>query len=149
MTRATPLLSVFMPTYNGENYVREAIESVLDNGFADLELVVVDDGSTDATVDTVESVRHPAIRLIRNPRNLGVAETRRRSVPLLQGRHVALLDQDDIAVPGRFHAQVDRLEAAGGPDIVGGMLENFGDFGGTKSCYTSDAEIRVSWKRRS
>lgn len=143
MTRL-PLLSVFMPTYNGESYVREAIESVLDNGFADLEVVVVDDGSTDATVNAVESIHHPAIRLSRNPRNLGVVETRRRGVPLLQGRYVALLDQDDVAVPGRFRAQIDRLETAGGPDIVGGAIENFGDFEGVKSFYASDAEIRAA-----
>jgi glycosyltransferase involved in cell wall biosynthesis len=142
MTRL-PLLSVFIPTYNGERYVREAIESVLDNGFADLEVVIVDDGSTDATVSTIESIRHPAIRLSRNPRNLGVVETRRRGVPLLRGRYVALLDQDDIAVPGRFQAQVDRLETAGGPDIVGGAIENFGEFAGVKSAYVSDAEIRA------
>jgi glycosyltransferase involved in cell wall biosynthesis len=143
MTRS-PLLSVFIPTYNGERYVREAIESALDNGYADLEIVVLDDGSTDATVKTIESIRHPAIRLSRNPRNLGVVETRRRGVPLLRGRYVALLDQDDIAVPGRFAAQIERLETAGGPDIVGGVIENFGDFEGvnSSSCYTSDAEIR-------
>jgi glycosyltransferase involved in cell wall biosynthesis len=142
MTRL-PLLSVFIPTYNGERYVREAIESVLDNGFADLEVVVVDDGSTDATVKTIESIHHPAICLSRNPRNLGVVETRRRGVPLLQGRYVALLDQDDVAIAGRFQAQVDRLETAGGPDIVGGAIENFGDFASVKSAYTSDAEIRA------
>ncbi len=139
-----PLLSVFIPTYNGESYVREAIESVLDNGFADLEVVVVDDGSTDATVKTIESIHHPAIRLSRNPRNLGVVETRRCSVPLLQGRYVALIDQDDVAVPGRFQAQIDRLETAGGPDIVGGAIENFGDFGGVKAGFASDAEIRAA-----
>jgi glycosyltransferase involved in cell wall biosynthesis len=139
----SPQLSVFIPTYNGERYVREALESVLDNGFADLEVVVVDDGSTDATVNIVESIRHPAIRLERHARNLGVIETRRRGVPLLRGRYVALLDQDDIAVAGRFQAQVDRLETAGGPDIVGGAIENFGEFAGVKSCYASDAEIRA------
>ena len=80
MTRS-PLLSVFIPTYNGERYVREAIESVLDNGLADLEVIVVDDGSTDATVKTIESIPHPAIRLSRNPWNLGVVETRRRGMP--------------------------------------------------------------------
>ncbi len=143
MTRS-PLLSVFIPTYNGANYVKEAIESVLDNGFADLEVVVVDDGSSDATVSTVESIRHPAIRLTRNPRNLGVIETRRRGVPLLRGRYLALLDQDDIAVHGRFQAQIDRLETAGGPDIVGGAIENFGDLEGVKSFYASDAEIRAA-----
>ena len=140
----TPLLSVFIPTYNGQRYVREAVESVLDNGFADLEVVIIDDCSRDATVATVESIRHPAIRLTRNTQNLGVVETRSRGVPLLRGRYVALLDQDDIAVPGRFQAQVERLATAGGPDIVGGAIENFGDFGGATTYYASNAEIRAA-----
>jgi glycosyltransferase involved in cell wall biosynthesis len=137
-----PLLSVFIPTYNGERYVREAIESVLDNGIADLEVVIVDDASTDATVAVIESIRHPAIRLARNPHNVGVVATRRAGVPLLQGRYVALLDQDDIAVPGRFQAQLARMETAGGPDILGGMVESFGLFEGVSPCYASNAEIR-------
>ncbi|MCE9639779.1 MAG: glycosyltransferase family 2 protein, partial [Betaproteobacteria bacterium] len=114
MSAKTPLLSVFIPLYNGEKYVREAIESVLDNGFADLEVIVVDDGSSDGTVQVVEAIRHPALRLYRNAANLGVVATRDRSVPLLNGRYMALLDQDDIAVAGRFEQQVARLEAADG-----------------------------------
>ena len=141
---STPLLSVFMPTCNGARYVREALESVIDNGFDDLEIVVLDDGSTDATVEIVGSIRHPAIRLARNPSNLGVAETRRRGVPLLRGRYLALLDHDDIAVAGRFHAQVDRLECADGPDIIGGAIESFGDVKGVKHYFASNAEIRAA-----
>lgn len=142
--QAAPTLTVFMPTYNGERHVREAVESVLDNGFDDFELVVLDDGSTDATVAVLESIRHPALRLARNPRNLGVVETRRRGVELARGRYLALLDQDDLAVAGRFAAQVARLENAGGPDIVGGAVENFGDLSGVKQYYRSDAEIRAA-----
>jgi len=123
----TPLLSIFMPTFNGAPFVREALESVIDNGFAGFEIVVVDDASTDDTVAVVEAIRHPALRLIRQPQNLGVGLTRQRAIGLLRGRHVALLDQDDIAVPGRFEQQVARLETAGGPDIVGGAIERFGD----------------------
>ncbi len=144
MRSGTPLLSVFIPAYNGENYVREAIESVLDNGFADLEVIVVDDGSTDGTVRIVESIRHPALRLFRNSTNLGVVVTRQQSVPLLQGRYLALLDQDDIAVEGRFEKQVNRLDAADGPDIVGGAIEYFGDEQGLCFFPSSDAKIKAA-----
>ena len=141
---ATPLLSVFMPTYNGAAFVREALESVIDNGFSDLEIVVVDDASVDDTVSVVESIRHPALRLVRQPENLGVALTRQRSIALLRGRHVALLDQDDIAVVGRFERQVARLEAADGPDIIGGAIERFGDDDrtGVTTYPQSDAAIK-------
>ena len=141
----TPLLSVFMPTYNGAEFVRDALESVIDNGFADLEIVVVDDASVDATVSVVESIRHPALRLIRHATNLGVGITRQRAIALLRGRHVALLDQDDIAVAGRFEHQVARLEAADGPDIIGGAIERFGsdDRPGTVVYPAGDAAIKT------
>ncbi|MCX7138958.1 MAG: glycosyltransferase family 2 protein [Proteobacteria bacterium] len=144
MSAKTPLLSVFIPLYNGEKYVREAIESVLDNGFADLEVIVVDDGSNDGTVQVVEAIRHPALRLYRNAANLGVVTTRDRSVSLLNGRYMALLDQDDIAVAGRFEQQVARLEAADGPDIIGGAVEFFGDEEGQYFLPSGDAKIKAA-----
>jgi glycosyltransferase involved in cell wall biosynthesis len=144
MSAKTLLLSVFIPAFNAENYVREAVESALDNGCTDLEVVVVDDGSTDNTAAIVESIRHPALRLLRNPANLGIAVTRQQSVAHLHGRHMALLDADDIALPGRFASQVDRLESTDGPDIIGGAIECFGDATGTVAFFTTDAQIRAS-----
>jgi len=132
-----------MPVYNGAPFVGEAIESVLDNGFADLELVVVDDASTDETVRVVEGIRHPAVRLVKQPENLGVAITRQHAISLMRGRCMALLDQDDLAVPGRFAAQVDALERAAGPDIVGGAVECFGDATTVLQFPQHDAEIRA------
>jgi glycosyltransferase involved in cell wall biosynthesis len=140
---ATPLLSVLMPAYNARAYIREAIESVLDNGFADIELIVIDDGSTDDTAQIAGSIGHPALRLERNGANLGVGLTRGRAVALARGRHLAMLDADDVAVPGRFAAQVGRLETADGPDIIGGGIEHFGDGHGTLLFPCTDAEIRA------
>lgn len=138
-----PLLSVFMPAFNAAAFVREAVESVLDNGFGDFELVVVDDGSTDNTAEIVAAIRHPALRLIRQSANLGVGTTRRNGVAALRGRHMALLDADDIAVHGRFEQQVARLEAADGPDILGGAIENFGKSAGVHQFPLRDGEIRA------
>lgn len=138
-----PLLSVLMPAYNAAATLREAIESALDNGVADLEVVVVDDGSTDDTAAVIESIRHPALRRVRQPRNLGVGAARALALPLLRGRHLGLLDADDVAVAGRFERQLACLEAAGGPDIVGGAVEYFGEHGGMQAFPATDAEIRA------
>jgi glycosyltransferase involved in cell wall biosynthesis len=140
---ATPLLSVLMPAFNARAYIREAIESVLDNGFADFELIVIDDGSADDTAQVVESIGHPALRLERNGSHLGVGVTRGRTVALARGRNLAMLDADDVAVPGRFAAQVERLEAADGPDIIGGGIEYFGDGYGNLLFARTDPEIRA------
>ena len=139
----TPLLSVFIPAFNAAAFVREAVESVLDNGFADLELVVVDDGSTDHTADVVAAIRHPALRLVRQPVNLGVGATRQNSIARLNGCYLGLLDADDIAVRGRFEQQVAELEAIEGPDIVGGAIENFGDGASVVKFPGDDAAIRA------
>ena len=139
-----PLLSVFIPAYNAAPFIRQALESVLDNGYGDMEVIVVDDASTDGTCDVVAAIRHPAVRLVRNSVNLGVAATRRAGVALLRGAHVALLDADDIAAPGRFESQVARLEAPDGPDIVGGAIELFGDVEGRKYFPMTDLQIRTA-----
>jgi len=133
-----------MPAYNAERYVRAAIESVLDNGFADFELVVVDDASTDSTAQIIEAIRHPALRFVRQAENLGVGATRQAAISLLRGQYVALLDADDVAIPGRFQRQVDRLGAADGPDILGGGLEMFGEVQGTLTFPLTDAAIKCA-----
>jgi glycosyltransferase involved in cell wall biosynthesis len=139
----TPLLSVFIPAYNAEKFVREAVESALDNGFRDMEVVVLDDGSTDATVAIVESIRHPALRIERNPANIGFGPMRRRGMSLLRGRYAANLDADDIALPGRFEAQLQRMEQADGPDILGGADEMFGDVEATRVFPADDGAIKA------
>jgi glycosyltransferase involved in cell wall biosynthesis len=124
--------------------VREAVESALDNGLSEIEVVVFDDGSTDATADVVAAIRHPALRLVRRAPNAGIAAARAAGVTLMRGRYAALLDADDIALPGRFEKQVARLAAADGPDIIGGAIECFGDISGIVRFPQSDAEIRAS-----
>jgi len=140
---ATPLLTVIIPAFNASAFVREAIESVLENGFSDLELLVIDDGSTDNTVEVVNAIHHPALRLVRQQTNQGVGRTRRLATGRARGRLLAMLDADDIAVPGRFALQVEYLEAAEAPHIVGGAIENFGDRAGVVEFPLRDAEIRA------
>lgn len=140
---ATPLLSVLIPAYNAEQFIAEAIESVLHDGVTDIEVVVVDDGSTDGTVQVVESIRHPALKLARQPKNLGIGPTRQHGISLARGQYVALLDADDITLPGRFAAQLARLEAKDGPDIIGGGVEYFGDEEKILHGFAGDAEIKT------
>lgn len=144
MSPRLPLLSVFIPAFNAGRFIREAIESVLDNGFGDLELIVVDDGSVDDTASVAEAIRHPALRVVRHPKNLGIGLTRELGLGMLRGRYLALLDADDIAVRGRFEAQVGCMEQASGPDILGGAVEQFGDRTGIVQCATGDEDIRTT-----
>jgi glycosyltransferase involved in cell wall biosynthesis len=114
----TPVVSVVMPTYNGERFLRPAIESILNQTFSDFELIVVDDASTDSTPQILAELRDKDCRLIviTNDRNLGIAGGTNRALAAARGQYVALQDHDDISLPHRFQTQVDFLDSH--PDIA-------------------------------
>jgi GT2 family glycosyltransferase len=107
---AAPTVSVLMTTYNGAGFIAESIDSVLAQTFADFELVVVDDASTDATAAIFAEYADPRLIVIRNPTNLGVVGARNRGFAALAGRYVATIDHDDLWLPTRLAEGVDRLE---------------------------------------
>lgn len=103
---AAPLLSVLIPAYNAQPYIGQALQSVLSQSFADFEIVVVDDASTDATAEIASSVGDSRLRLFRNPKNLGVVGARNRGLAECRGQFIANLDADDYCLPHRFERQV-------------------------------------------
>lgn len=105
-----PLVSVVMPVYNGERYLKEAIESVLFQSYKNLELIVVDDGSVDASKSIILSYPDARIRLVENTKNSGIVYTRNKGLSAATGEYVATLDCDDIALPDRLEKQVNFLE---------------------------------------
>lgn len=106
--RIAPRVSVVMPTYNVERYVGQAISSVLAQSEASLELIVVDDASTDATRDRVRAFHDDRLRLLAMERNGGQATARNRALSEARGEWVALIDADDWWAPERL----ERLLAA-------------------------------------
>ena len=104
----SPKVSVVIPVYNREKYVRSAVDSILSQTFSDFELLVIDDGSTDGSIAVVQSYRDPRIRLARNNANLGVSATRNKGIQLARGVYLAFLDSDDCAYPDRLK-QTSRL----------------------------------------
>ena len=117
---AAPAVSVCVPAYNAGRFIGVAIESVLAQDFTDFELVVVDDASTDDTVQVVRRFSDARIRLLLNERNLGLAGNWNRAVGSAQGRYVKLLCQDDLLRPGCLAAQAAVLDdpANAGVSIV-------------------------------
>ena len=112
MTTATgtPRVSVVMPVRNGGAYLLPAIESVLGQTYRDFELIVVDDGSTDATAELLAAVTDPRIRIFRGSRR-GVVAARNEALGHARGELIACMDADDIAMPRRFARQVEFLDA--------------------------------------
>ena len=110
-TSGDPRVTVFIAAYNREALIGEAIASVLRQTFRDFELLVIDDGSSDASADVVERHRDPRIRLVRQPENRGIPRTRNHGLSLARGEYFAILDSDDVAFRTRLQTQVAFLDA--------------------------------------
>ena len=118
-----PLVTVVIGAYNAERYVGEAIESVVAQTHRNLELIVVDDGSTDATGQIAESYGAP-VRCIRQE-NGGMAAARNRAIPEAQGSFLSFLDADDRFPPDKLTRQLAVFEAQPELDVVYGHVTEF------------------------
>ncbi len=114
-----PLVTVLMPIYNGNEHLREAIESVLNQNFRDFEFLIMDDGSTDGSREIVKSYEDPRIELHLSPENRGIAKTLNEGIMRARGRYLARMDADDICMPHRLQRQVDFMETYSHIGLVG------------------------------
>lgn len=110
-----PLVSVIIPSYNSAKHISETIKSVLVQTMGDLEVLVVDDASSDGTVDIARELsRHDSrVRLMLQPENAGVALARNRALSVAQGRYIAYLDSDDLWLPEKLELQIAFLAEKG------------------------------------
>jgi len=104
-----PFLSVIMSVFNGEKYVRETVESVLNQSFRDFEFIIVNDGSTDGTLEILRSFRDKRIRII-NQENRGLTKSLNRGIGDSEGRYIGRIDCGDIALENKFEVQLNFLE---------------------------------------
>jgi glycosyltransferase involved in cell wall biosynthesis len=120
MTRSDPpKVTVFIPVYNREQYIGAAINSILAQTFTNYELLLIDDGSTDRSVELMRSYTDPRVRVVCNESNLGIPRTRNKGLQLARGEYIALLDSDDFAYPERLQKQVAFLDSHPGYAEVG------------------------------
>jgi glycosyltransferase involved in cell wall biosynthesis len=105
-----PLVSVLMPVYNGRDYLRPAIESVLNQSFVDFELLIINDGSKDDSQEIIESYKDPRIVAIKQE-NQGVARSLNNGLKIAKGKYIRRHDADDISTIDSLKIQVDFLES--------------------------------------
>lgn len=131
MNLERPTVSVVMANHNGARRLAEAVRSVLGQTLEDLELIVVDDASTDRSMAILEEIsrRDPRLRLIAQTRNLGPGGSRNRALCAARGRWIAIVDSDDLLAPDRLVRLVARAEADRA-EIVADNLMAFPDAGG-------------------
>jgi glycosyltransferase involved in cell wall biosynthesis len=119
-----PLVSVLLAAHDDASFLREALESVLAQTLRDLELIVVDDASTDRTPALLDEIDDDRLRVVRNDEQVGLAASLNRALDLARGRYAARLDADDVALPERLERQVARLRAEPRCAVLGtGIVE--------------------------
>lgn len=130
-----PLISVLMPAYNAEKYIKEAIESILNQTFSNFEFIIIDDGSIDATEEIIKSFKDSCIVYIKNEKNLGLIKTLNKGISIARGEFIARMDSDDISMPQRFELQLDVFKKYKGVDIVNVALKKMSEDGTKLSKY--------------
>jgi len=114
-----------MAVYNAEKCLVEAIESVLNQTFKDFELIIINDASTDNSLNILKEYasRDPRIVLLNNEKNLGISGTRNKGIKISKGKYIAIQDSDDVSLKDRFSKQVDFLEKNPSVGVVGSYIQ--------------------------
>ena len=105
-----PKVSVILSVCNGELHLKEAIDSILHQTYADFEFIIIDDGSTDATLEIIKSYNDARIKCVSNEKNIGLTKSLNRGVKEASGEYIARQDADDISLPQRLELQLHFLE---------------------------------------
>jgi len=106
-----PTISVIMSVYNGEKYLREAINSILSQDFSDFEFIIIDDGSTDKSLEIIKSFVDNRIK-ITSRENRGLIDSLNEAISLATGKYIARMDADDVCLPNRFSYQLKAFDDA-------------------------------------
>ena len=134
-----PLVTVLLPVYNGSLFLRESIDSILRQTYTNIDLLLIDDGSTDDSLDIIASYTDSRIRLEKNEKNMGLTATFNKGVDLSRGKYVARMDADDIALDTRLEKQVAYLESHPEVTMIDTIMEYIDKDGNPLHKFNSDA----------
>lgn len=115
------MISVIMPVYNARRYICQAVESILNQNFSDIELIMIDDAGTDGSIELVQNTyADKRIKYIKNEMNRGIAYSRNIGLEIAKGEYIAFMDDDDVAPLNRLQAEIEYLEHHPDIDAIGG-----------------------------
>lgn len=144
MESIVPSVSILLPVYNGAEYLRRAIDSLLGQSFTDFELIILNDGSTDSSQDIIDSYSDSRIVRVHHD-NMGLHRTLNKGLSIAKGKYICRMDQDDIAAPDRLEMQISFLDSNPEVGLVGStswLAEIDGEVKRIVSYAFSDYEIR-------
>lgn len=140
----SPSISVVMPVYNCGQYVAIAIESILKQKYTDFEFIIIDDGSSDNSVEIIRQFKDSRIIFIRNETNKGNYSARNRGMDIAKGKYICVMDADDISEPERLAIQYEFMEKNPSLGICGTFIKNIPS--GIIPCFITDyAELKVAF----
>ena len=125
---SNPLISVVLSVYNGEQYLSESIESILNQSYRDFEFIIIDDGSSDKSLEIIRSYNDKRIVVI-SRENRGLIASLNEGILKSKGKYIARMDADDISLPTRFEEQVEFLEKNSKVGLCGTAVIGFSDKG--------------------
>lgn len=145
----SPRVTVLMGVYNGAEYLRQAVDSILGQTFRDFEFLIINDGSTDDTLAILNSYFDPRLRVISNEENIGLTRSLNKGLGLARAELIARQDADDVSHPVRLEKQVAFMESH--PEIVVvGTQSNFINSSGGRLCAQGwnklESEVGVRWE---
>jgi len=121
-----PEATVLMPVWNGEKYIRDAVESILCQTRGDYEFIIIDDGSTDGSAGIVSSFTDARIRFLRHEHHAGLAQRLNEGLDMARGAFVARMDCDDISLPARLEKQLHLLRSSPETGVCGTWVQTIG-----------------------
>jgi glycosyltransferase involved in cell wall biosynthesis len=121
-----PKVTVLMPVYNAERYLREAINSILGQDFSDFEFLIIDDGSTDGSAAVIASCADSRFRVLSHGQNWGIVRTLNQGLAAAGGDYIARMDSDDVSLPARLRQQVRFMDENPDVAVCGTFYRSFG-----------------------
>lgn len=129
-----------MPVYNGEKFLQEAMESILNQTYEDFEFLIINDASTDRSEDIIRSYDDPRIRLITNQENIGLTASLNKGLKLARGTYVARMDADDVSLPHRLEKQLSYITEHDNTGMVSSWYDIINERGETISTHRPEFE---------
>jgi len=141
MKKNSLIVSVIMPVYNAELYLKDAIDSILNQTFINFEFLIINDGSTDKSKEIILSYNDKRIRYFENQKNLKLIKTLNKGLSLAKGKYIIRMDADDISFLDRFEKQVTFMENNPNIGLCGSNAQAIGSSSNIFKCPSTHSEI--------
>ncbi|MFT6127582.1 MAG: glycosyltransferase involved in cell wall biosynthesis [Flavobacteriaceae bacterium] len=143
-----PSITVLMPVYNCEDYVKEAVESIINQTYSNFEFLIIDDASNDNTVSIIKAIKDSRIVLFEKPKNTGYTESLNYGLSIAKGEFIARMDADDMSLPERLSKQLTYMESNPETIVCGSFYEIIGS-GEIKKFPVLHEDLKINLLRNS